>query len=187
MVAGTVFAFSALGLYSILFKAYELVALARYQDNARAVLQTFVDQFELLYPEDAATGSPREIFIPTAPGLQYGTGKGLRYWNYTSVTKPGGLSNEVSSSSTWENDDQGMPVTLGGPQSGIPARVFRTVQEVDPGSPDTTTASAGGVFTDGSDHEYSGSRRLLLATFTIKYFVNNKPIVHQVSVIRADP
>lgn len=52
MIAAIIFAMAALGIYAMLFRAYQLSALARYRDDARAVLETFADQFERLQAAD---------------------------------------------------------------------------------------------------------------------------------------
>jgi type II secretory pathway pseudopilin PulG len=192
MLAAAVFVMAALGLYTVLIRAYELAALARYQDNARAVLQTYVDQFQLLWPV-GSDSKPLAIFIPTDPALwnpptTYGTGQGLLYWNSTTS---GGLSDESSALSvgSFQNGGSdgkaGMTVTLGSSQNGITATVWRNVQAVDPGLPDSISAHGGGSYPQNL--ESSGGRRLLLATFTITYSVNNVPKVQQLSVLRADP
>ncbi|MGA3008080.1 MAG: prepilin-type N-terminal cleavage/methylation domain-containing protein, partial [Opitutaceae bacterium] len=48
MVSAIVLAMTAAGLFSLLFQAYKLSALARYRDDARAVLQTFASQFQAM-------------------------------------------------------------------------------------------------------------------------------------------
>jgi type II secretory pathway pseudopilin PulG len=188
MLAASVFVVAALGLYSVLIRAYQLGAYARYRDNARAILQTYADQFQLLWPVDSA-GNPLEIFEPTDSGLQYGTGKGLRYWNSTATQPAAGLSDESSAAGGFANGPGPMTVTIGGANNSIDAQVYRQVVAVDPGAPDSTGAG-GEAFTVVPPPVAKGGRQLLVATFTITYYPLGKTspqVVQQLSVMRSFP
>ncbi len=85
MIAVGVASIMLLALFGTSFLTYKINHKARLRDNARAVLRTFVDQFQRLSYSDEETGSnqPREIFItttgsnstvsaPTSSGLEWG-------------------------------------------------------------------------------------------------------------------
>lgn len=75
MMAAMVFAMASVGIYSMLFKAYQLAALSRYHDDARAVLQTFADQFERIAVSDIiyTDGSNNVVTFPSTDIYQDST------------------------------------------------------------------------------------------------------------------
>jgi Tfp pilus assembly protein PilV len=184
MIAAGIFAVASLGFYKILLKAYEVAALARYHDNAVAVLQTYADQF-LRLKDMGSDGYRRELFKLTSPD-----GQGLRYWDNSgdiSDTSKG-LSDE-SSASTFTGGP--MNVTLGGSQNGIVAQVTREVLAVNPGpgavsGGGSTVVAAGELFPSNMDPRY-GVGALWLGTFTIRYNVGTQSVTHSLSVLRAAP
>jgi prepilin-type N-terminal cleavage/methylation domain-containing protein len=183
MMAAVVFVMGAVGLYDILLKSYQLTALARYRDDARAVLRTFADQFERLGTSDDTTNYRRELFVTSGE-----TGRGLKYWDATQGTVYG-LSNEASNASPFANDAAYLEVTLGGAGSPIPARVTREVVAINPGP--TTAATTpptppGSAFPAGIDPNYAAGN-LWLGTFTITYTVSNRLETQRLSVLRAAP
>jgi Tfp pilus assembly protein PilE len=186
-MAATIFAMSALALFSILIEAYGLVESARYRDAARAVLRTYADQFERLEATDKYTDSKvytRWLFQPAYPSNGTGTGAGL--------SKMDVLSDVPGFTTPQDNNGGTGKITLGGPQSpatgvvtnGIAATVTRTVELVQF---DPTVATANGQivpFADvGPNYGYSGGT-LYLGTFTITYTVNNKLCTQSISVLR---
>jgi prepilin-type N-terminal cleavage/methylation domain-containing protein len=186
MIAAGIFVMAAFGLYTILIKAYELNTIARYHDDARAVLQTYADQFQRLQTavEDPVSHSvyTRELFVPTDP-----TGKGLQYW-YSSST--GALSVEASNATSFANNGS-VQVTLGGSTNSVLATVTRQVQSIDPGSHAAGThlsghPNGGENFSLGTDPLYAAGK-LLLGTFSITYQVSGRTVVQNLSILRADP
>jgi prepilin-type N-terminal cleavage/methylation domain-containing protein len=183
MMAAVVFVMAAVGLYDILLKAYQVSTLARYRDDARAVLRTYADQFERLGTSDDATNYRRELFVTSAE-----TGRGLRHWDATQSTVYG-LSNEPSNASPFANDAAYLEVTLGGANNPILARVTRGVVAINPGpgtvatSPPTPPGSADPL---GIDPNYAAGN-LWLGTFTITYTVSKQLQTQRISVLRAAP
>ncbi|HTB81633.1 MAG TPA: prepilin-type N-terminal cleavage/methylation domain-containing protein [Opitutaceae bacterium] len=94
LIAGTIFAMMATGIYAMLFKSYQLAALCRYRDDARAVLQTFADQFERLDISDFiyTNSSNTVITFPSADIYQTSTKNVIDASGnivYSNITKTG--------------------------------------------------------------------------------------------------
>jgi Tfp pilus assembly protein PilE len=149
MIATLIFCMGILGVYAMLLKSYELVALSRHRDNSRALLVSFADEFLRLQTTDliATRAVTRDMFaITNAP-----TGVGL---NWTDTT-----GNQVVGTAA------GLPVVLGDSGSSqVPAVVTRAVTNVNSGTGGavpTVTATAAGW--------------LLQATFTINYQIKGRP------------
>ena len=70
MVATVIFSLVMLGVYSCITKAYQLTQVTRYNDQARAVLISYVDQFQRL--ETADNNIVRPFFTPASA-----TGSGM--------------------------------------------------------------------------------------------------------------
>lgn len=187
MIAGGVFVMATFGLYSILLRSYQLNALARYNDDARAVLRTYADQFQRLQTADLdpirGQVYTRELFRTTAE-----TGQGMRFWYSDPL---GALSVELSSATSFANGGDGVPVTLGGIDNGVLAHVYHKVQAIDPGPAATgphvgALPGGGGAFGIGTSPSYAAGS-LLLGTFTIKYPFYGRTIVQSLSILRAAP
>ena len=156
MLAAIVFTMAGLGSYWLLIKSYQLVAFARYRDEARAVLQTFAEQFQRLQTSNmvGSVTYTRWLFNPSGY-----TGYGL-LWDNTAT--PGVSLNSISvetidaSSAT---PPTGLVLMIGGAQNGIRAIVTHEVAYVDP-SNGATTASA---------PEQANEGELLVGTFKINF------------------
>jgi hypothetical protein len=160
MIATLVFAMGILGVYAMMIKSYELVALARHRDNGRAVLMSFADQFLRLQTTDLVPGSgviTRGLFATTSTP----TGVGLDWTDST--------GSRVVGTST------GLTVALGdNGSSRVPAMVTRSVTNlnVPSGNPVAgVTATAAGW--------------MLQATFTINYSVKGRPQSQSLTVARS--
>ena len=160
MIATLVFAMGILGVYAMMIKSYELVALARHRDNGRAVLMSFADQFLRLQTTDLVPGSgivTRGLFAPTSTP----TGVGLDWTDCTGARVIGTSS--------------GLTVALGdNGSSQVPATVTRSVTNlnVPSGNPvASVTATAAGW--------------MLQATFTINYTVKGRPQTQSLTVARS--
>ncbi len=162
MMATIVFVAAGLGIYTVLIHAYQVVALTRYHDDARAVLQTFASQFLHLQSSTLdGQGTPwsRVLFSP----IGIPTGAGL-LWDSTATpigpnTNLDSLSNEPGTpTSPAPNTSGNLIVIIGGQQNGIPAQVTRFVQQLkSDGTPSSTTLPP------------DSAGMLLIATFTINY------------------
>jgi hypothetical protein len=152
LIGVVVFAMTMLGG---LVQSYKLEALCRYRDNARAVLRTYVDQFQRLQTTVKHDDQiyKRWLFMPTDA-----SGKGLKSWeeglsdddNYVVVDPP----------------SEPLQITLGTGDYALPAQLTREVHFIHPGTgavSETMTIEATGylisgtfriTFTfDGEDHE----------------------------------
>ncbi len=67
MVGTVLFAMVMIGVYTGLVQAYHMQAVSRYRDNARAILRTYVDQFQRLSTTTEFSNVPysRWLFVPT--------------------------------------------------------------------------------------------------------------------------
>ncbi|HVN13920.1 MAG TPA: hypothetical protein VMT69_17650 [Kineosporiaceae bacterium] len=157
----------AVGVYAILLQAYQTSALARYRDDARAVLRTFADQFERLQTADPATNYRRAIFTTSDA-----TGQGLRYWDSSVPSSPGnGLCDQASNDPAIAAEGAYLLVNLGAPGSQVAAKVTRTVYAINPGPSAVGSVQPGGTFPQGTDPIYA-AHNLWLGTFTITYPVD---------------
>jgi Tfp pilus assembly protein PilE len=163
MVATTIFAMLTLGVYSALIKSYQIIALARSRDQARAVLRTYADQFMRLQTTEKVGASTfnRWLFNPTGGA----TGRGLR-WGELSDRNTSTAAPIVSS----------IAIVLGhGPQT-TPATLTRDVSYVNAstGEPSVT-------------QQIDAAGFLLTATFAITYSHVGKQHVESLTVVRAAP
>jgi hypothetical protein len=166
MVATIIFFASILGVYAVLIRSYQMVTLARYRDNARAVLTTFTDQFGRLQTADAAPGGGsiiRPLFQPDTWGAYTPNSFGLSWADAEGDAAIAG-SNAAP-----------ITVTLGDPGSSpISAQVTRQIQYLDPATGmtvNTPPASAAGWILQG--------------TFTIQYTVDKHLQTQQLTVARS--
>lgn len=158
MITAVVAAMALLGLLGVSFTAYQINHKARLRDNARAVLRSYVDQFQQLSysTKDDIT---RVLFVPTGSP----TGLGL-------IPTNEGFSDLI--------DDPDLPtnleVDIGPLGTSVTATVTRDVQYVAGGS-DSVARSA------------NSAGFMLRATFEISYTVPTSPgtpIKHSVTVLR---
>ena len=120
MVATMVFMMVILGVYSAITKAYQISQLTRYNDQARAVLLSYIDQFQRL--ETAGGGLVRPFFTPSVA-----VGSGMDNLNRLNDS-PANITAVVTATS-----GAYLEVTLGdgGGVSPITARVTRSVYPLD--------------------------------------------------------
>ncbi len=167
MVATVIFAMTMLGVYTMLMRAYELTALTRYRNDARAVTQSFADQFERLATTKrfGSVDYTVELFDPMTTA-----GAGLDWQDTTNAPLISDTTSRFNPSTS-----AALSITLGG-VNGIPATVSRVVTWVDPstGADRATPYNMAGGY-------------LLRGTFTTSYNVNGKAYSQSLTVIRAVP
>lgn len=199
MLAACVLVGAGFGIYACLLKAYQVVAVGRYRDAARAVLQTYADQFERLQTADTSgTGTnsvacTRWFFKPTVRP----TATGL-LWDGTVAA--GGLNMNLNKLCT-EPDTPGAPapansglspdylrVNLGG--SNNASSTSSTTSGSSQGIEAHVTREVWGLYDDGriisgQGIQYESAGELLLGRFTITYTVFNQPFTLNLAVLRA--
>ena len=163
MLSTTIFTMVTLGVYTILIKSYQMIALSRCRDEARAVLRTYADQFLRLQTTERVSGATynRWLFNPTNAA----TGRGL-HW--------GELSDD--NTSTPAEDVGNIAITLGTGGHATPARLTRDVRYV---------ASATGANVNALSIDAAGF--MLSATFAISYTSSGKAYTQFITVTRATP
>lgn len=165
IMAVVVFTMLMMGVYSALIRSYHLSALSRCYDDARAILRSYVDQFQRLQTTEKVNNVDldRYLFTPTASP----TGRGL-------VTPTTGLSDETVYINLPEADY--LNITLGGEGHEIAAKLTRQVNYVN-----ATT----GAITNTKTITAAGS--MLTATFTISFNLNDKSYTESMTVLRVAP
>ena len=168
IVAMGVFLMVTLGIYTMLFQSYEMVRTVRYRDAARAVLESFGDQFLRLQTTDLDNGIVviRPLFQVRAVD---DLGTGLKWYdpanNYAAV----------------DGTASGLTITLGKlggsaliSASPITATVTESVTDLNDtdGTPRTTSI-------------YTAAGRMLQGTFTISYTLGNRVRTQTVTVARS--
>ncbi len=163
MVAATIFTMLTIGVYTMLMKSYQLIALTRVRDDARAVLRSFADQFARLSTTQEIDGVVRQrwLFLPSGGP----TGRGL-VW--------GALSDQNTSINA-ENVPS-LPIPLGGESHRVNATLTRDVRYVN--------ATSGANVTSRT---IEAAGYLLSGTFTINYTMNGKDYTQSLTVLRAAP
>ena len=163
MLSTTIFTMVTLGVYTILIKSYQMIALSRCRDEARAVLRTYADQFLRLQTTERVSGATynRWLFNPTNGP----SGRGLRW---------GALSDRNTSTAAPEVDN--IAITLGSGGHATPATLTRDVRYVASGSGANVTAL-----------NIDAAGFMLSATFSINYRSSGKAYTQSVTVIRATP
>jgi len=164
MIVVALFTMLTLGVFSTLIKSYQIIALARSRDQARAVLRTYADQFMRLQTTEKVGASTynRLLFMPTVGA----SGVGLRW---------GELSDR--NNSTTPVDVPSIAIVLGsGPQT-TPASLTRNVKSVN--------ASTGVPYSSAQQMDAAGY--LLTATFAIAYSHLSGTQVESLTVVRAVP
>ena len=189
VVAATVFVVAALGTFSIFLQAYRVAALARYRDQAQAVLRTFADQFERLQVTStnpvSGQSQIRWFFQRCDPP---GTGQGLK-WDST------GLG--LTSNTLCDDPGYAAPTTTGtalnifigeGPNA-IPATVTRTVRSVycDQNPLNPHFAENGNfVQITQPDPISTAGMKLVYALFHIEYTVNQQLVKQDLEILRTE-
>jgi len=163
MVAATIFVMVTLGVYTMLMKSYQLIALTRVRDDARAVLRSFADQFERLSTTEEVDGVSRQrwIFLPSSGP----TGRGL-VW--------GALSDENTSVNA--EDVASLPIVLGGESHRVNATLTRDVRYINAASGE-----------NAADRTIEAAGYMLSGTFTINYAMNGTSYTQSLTVLRAAP
>lgn len=158
MIATLVASIALLALLGTAFMTYKINHKARLRDNARAVLRTYIDQFQRLgYAENNV---PRMIFNPKSGN---GTSLGLRW---------GALSNETE----YPGAPTELIIDIGPPGSPQNATVTRNISFVNSASGETS-----------SDIVKDAAGFMLKATFTVSYTIegsNDTPIIQTMNTLR---
>lgn len=163
MMGATVFVMVTLGVYAILIKSYQLAALTRCRDDARAILRTYADQFERLQTTELVGTSTynRWLFNPTNGA----SGRGLK-WGELSDANTSTAAEEVGS----------ITVTLGSANHPTTATVTRDVRYVAPLTGETTVTQS-----------IQAAGFLLQGVFSITFSINDRTYTQSLTVMRLAP
>lgn len=163
MLSTTIFTMVTLGVYTILIKSYQMIALSRCRDEARAVLRTYADQFLRLQTTERVSGATynRWLFNPTNGP----SGRGL-HWGELSDDNTSTAADEVAN----------IPITLGTGGHATAATLTRDVRYV---------ASGSGANVSALSIDAAGF--MLSATFAINYRSSGKAYTQSITVTRATP
>lgn len=172
MIATLIFVMFTLGVYALIIQSYNMTARIRYRDDARAMLQTFVDQFVRLqtttFVETTQTSYTRWLFNPTGTGGP--TGSGLRW---------GALCDEDAYNNPLPDPvPSDLAVTLGGDKAPITAHVTREVHYVLPTGATSNSLTGTSVTSAGW---------LITGRFAISYVANGRTETASMTVIRSVP
>jgi hypothetical protein len=165
MTATVIFTIVTICVYLMLVRSYQMAALSRCRDEARAVIRTYADQFERLQTTATASNNgsyTRWLFYPE--GGQ--SGRGL-VW--------GGLSD----SNVFDTPLTSVPnlhITLGESTHPVAATVTRDVSYVNA----TTGANA-------TTQTIQAAGYLMRGTFAVDFTINNKHYSESLTVLRAVP
>ena len=170
MIATLIFVMFTLGVYALVIQSYNMTARIRYRDDARAMLLTYVDQFERLqtttYVKAVDTSYTRWLFNPASGP----TGLGLKW---------GTLCDEDAFNNPLPDPVPGyLDVKLGGTKAPIAAQVTREVHFVTP------NGASSDVLTGTS---MSAAGWLITGKFTISYVANGQPETASMTVVRSVP
>ena len=163
MMSTMVFTLVALGVYTMLIKSYQMIALSRCRDEARAVLRTYADQFERLQTTEkvGTTNYNRWLFNPTNGPSGRGLSWGSLSDTNTSVAAP---------------DVPNIAITLGVGGQATQATLTRDVRYVNA----TSGATSGSLQIDAAGF-------MLMATFAINYSISGRNFTQSLTVVRATP
>ena len=163
MMATMVFSMVMLGVYAALIQSYKMAALSRCREEARAVLRTYVDQFQRLQTTETVGGASfnRWLFNPTTAA----TGQGL-VWGALNSDTVNNASTAVSS----------LPITLGATGTTVAAQLTRDVRYV--------TAATGAIATTRT---IDSGGYMMQAVFTISYTISGRPYTQSVTALRVAP
>ena len=153
MVATIVFSMVMLGVYSCIGQAYTISKKSRYTDQARAILLSYVDQFQRL--QISGSSYRRVLFTPTTAGA---TGLGL-LWPDLSTQE---TTSSHASFVTIPLDD----ISGTGTSSTAVAQLTRDVYPVNPTTGEILPPGAApSSYTTAADF-------MLMGIFTIKIWFN---------------
>jgi hypothetical protein len=155
MIAATLFTLISLGVYAALIQSYKMAKLSRCHDESRAILRSYVDQFQRLQVTDPATGATRWLFTPTDGA----TGQGLVGVDQLN-DQP---NNDGAAAAAF------LPISLGASNASVPARVTRDVSYVNP--------STGALILSGSSY-------MLQAIFSIEFEISGRTYSQKMTVLR---
>lgn len=162
MIAATLFTFVALGVYGALIQSYKMAKLSRCHDESRAILRSYVDQFERLQDTDPATGNIRWLFTPTNGA----TGQGL-----VGLDQLNDQANTTNSAAT-----AFLAINLGPATSSVPAKVTRNVSYVNPSNGELSDTQI-----------LSGSKYMLQAIFSIEFEISGRTYHQSMTALRLAP
>ena len=162
LIGIVVFAMTMLGVYAGLVQSYKLEALCRYRDNARAILRTYVDQFQRLQTTVEYDNQiyKRWLFMPSDA-----TGKGLKSWEE-------GLSDDDNYKQV-DPASAPLQITLGTGDYALPAQLTREVHFVHPTTGDKSEAMV-----------IEATGYLISATFRITFTFDGEERSEEISVLR---
>jgi hypothetical protein len=207
MMAALVLVGAGFGVYACLLKAYQVVAVGRYRDAARAVLQTYADQFERLetadqYPIPTGPAYTRWFFKPTNGP----TATGLLWDNPERAIQSGGLNmflntlcNEPATNGAKSANDGvaylrvnlgGSNNVLGSAGNGLDSTSLISNGIGNKGIEAHVTREVWGIDDNGNiipapGVKYDSAGELLLGRFTITYTVFDQPYILSLTVLRA--
>ena len=174
MVATMVFTVVILGVYSAITKAYQLSQVTRYNDQARAVLISYVDQFQRLETADTIGNQSyvRPFFTKTVA-----TGYGLD--NLNRINDTAADENAVVTAA----DGRPKAITLGdSSNTPITAYMTRTVYPLN-----VSTGTMLPVETDTTAY-YKAPGYALVGIFTISYTLpSGKTYTQRLATTRSIP
>jgi len=168
MMATLVFTMMTLGVYTTLIKSYQLSALNRCKDDARAILRTYADQFQRLettWKDNADVSHDRWLFNSTgAP-----TGRGL-------VAPAEGLSDQNVFEDLLLPNIPYLEISLGGEDHATPAKVTREVHYINASTGDTSETK-----------NIQAAGYMLRAIFQVKFNINQREYTQRLTVLRVVP
>jgi prepilin-type N-terminal cleavage/methylation domain-containing protein len=170
IVAMGVFLMVTLGIYTMLFQSYEMVRSVRYHDAARAVLESFGDQFlrlQTTYMDNGVVTICPLFQVRAADDL----GTGLKWHD---------LAKQVGEQDI-DGTAGGLTVTLGklgGSALTSASPIMATVTESVTDLSDTTG-------TPRTTSIYTAAGRMLQGTFTISYTLGNRVQTLTLTVARS--
>jgi len=166
MLAAALVVITVAGIFSLLFKTYQLSALARYRDDARTVLETYAEQFQELTPQELAT----DVYTFGVSGTN------MQYWQ-SSNSDLALSSITASATATTSSSSASMPtVYLGGNGPGIqnenslPATLSYTITPI--------------TIVGGSPLSFIGGQALFQIDFKISYMVYGRTYTQDLAVLR---
>ena len=175
MVATLVFTMVILGVYTALIQSYQMTRLSRCHDEARAILRSYVDQFQRLQTTYQATSTsptnPRQLFAPTTSPV----GNGL-VWTNPSLPNTTALSDGVATSAATVAN---LAITLGTTSTPTPALITREVNYVV-----STGTNQGGTTTTQT---IEGAGYMMQAVFTATFTISGKTYTQSMTALRLAP
>jgi len=192
IIGVVLFAMVMVGVYTGLVQAYHMQAVSRHRDNARAVLRTYLDQFQRLSTSTrhGDVSYPRWLFAPTGGFTGDGLSTtGLCIDDLFSFPDPGpptsgvptppveitlGSSNPAGrTASWWAHPRPALNRAAITERYALPAQLSRDVVYVNPANGEDSAAPVIG------DAGY-----LIRGTFKIEFTYNRKLCIETLSVMR---